>query len=287
MEKVLVKAPAKINLYLRVIRKRPDGYHDIESLMQAIDLYDELALEKSDVIGLYCDDPTLPADESNLAYKAAAMLQSRFFFPGVRMELAKRIPRGAGLGGGSSDAAFVIRGLCRLYGLKPEASELLEMAAAVGSDVPFFLSGGQALVTGRGEIVRPVGLPLGYLVLVAVPPLSISTADVYEKQRINLTKKGSMSLLEKRINLSRLVSLMNELKNDLEDIVLSVFPELGELRRSLLGSGALYSSMSGSGSAFFGVFPRGARLDRAIESLKGLGCRVFQCRPILLPPFES
>ena len=190
MDKISLKAPAKINLYLRVLGKRNDGYHQIETLMQAIDIYDEITLERSDTIEITCDDPSLPLDESNLAFKAASALQDRFYFPGVKIDLKKRIPSGAGLGGGSSDAAFVLRGLCRLYGLFPTPEEILEIAAGIGSDVPFFLSGGQAQVTGRGEIVRSIHLPNHYDIVVIIPPITTSTAEVYSDLRIDLTKKG-------------------------------------------------------------------------------------------------
>ncbi len=117
MEKISINAPAKINLYLNVLRKRDDGYHEIETLMQAVDLYDKITLEKSDQIELSCSDPALPQNDENLAFKAAALIQREFPFPGVKIGLEKAIPSGAGLGGGSSDAAAVIRGLCRLYSL--------------------------------------------------------------------------------------------------------------------------------------------------------------------------
>jgi 4-diphosphocytidyl-2-C-methyl-D-erythritol kinase len=284
LEKISLKAPAKINLYLRVLGKRDDGYHEIESLMQAVDIYDEITLERSDVIEMTCDDPELPVDESNLAFRAALVMQDRLYFPGVRIELAKRIPTGSGLGGGSSDAAFVLRGLCRLYGLSPSSEDMLEMAAEVGSDVPFFLSSGQAVVTGRGEKIRSVFLPRDYDVVVIVPPVASSTAEAYAGARISLTKAGPLVLLEKRINASRFGRLMKSFSNDLEEVVLRKSPEFAELKRILKEAGALLSALTGSGSAFFGLFPPGVGEDFDLGERIGFGFKLFHCRPILLSP---
>lgn len=284
MERVSLKAPAKINLYLRVLGKRDDGYHEIESLMQAIDIYDEITLEQSDVIEMTCDDPALPVDESNLAFKAASILQQRFYFPGVKIGLKKKIPSGSGLGGGSSDAAFVLRGLCRLYGLAPSPEDMLEVAAEAGSDVPFFLSSGQTVVTGRGEKIRSVFLPQEYDIVVIVPSMASSTVEAYAGVRISLTKSGPLVLLEKRINTSRFWQLVKSFSNDLEEVVLHRFPEIVELKRVLSEAGAHLSSMTGSGSAFFGIFPRGRGMDVNLGEGLGFDCRLFHCRPILLSP---
>jgi 4-diphosphocytidyl-2-C-methyl-D-erythritol kinase len=284
LETITLKAPAKINLFLYVISKRDDGYHNIESLLQAIDLFDDITLEKSDTIELACSDPAAPAGERNLAYKAAVILQSHFYFPGVKITLNKKIPSGAGLGGGSSDAAFVMRGLLRLYNLKPTPAEINELAAKVGSDVPFFLSTGQALIEGRGEIVKTVDLPVSYDIAVVSPPFSISTSEIYRRVKLDLTSDARYRLLSKKIDLSRLVRISRDFRNDLEDIVISIHSDLSDLKRSLLGTGAFYCAMTGSGSSFFGLYGRGARLVGRFESLKERGYRVVFCKPILLPP---
>jgi 4-diphosphocytidyl-2-C-methyl-D-erythritol kinase len=287
LDKISLKVPAKINLYLRVLGKRDDGFHEIESLMQAVDIYDELTLERSDTIEITCDDPSIAEDESNLAFKAASALQDRFYFPGVKIDLIKQIPSGAGLGGGSADAAFVIRGLCHLYGLAPEPDEILKIAAGIGSDVPFFLSGGQAQVTGRGEIVRSIRLPDQYEIIVIVPPITTSTGEIYNDMRFDLTKENKPILFEKRIGVSRFNRLVKRFSNDLEEAVLRKFPELAELKEILMESGAAWSSMTGSGSAFFGLFLRVG--SQAVEIQKRLSPEymVSYCRPILLRPFCS
>jgi 4-diphosphocytidyl-2-C-methyl-D-erythritol kinase len=230
VDKISLNAPAKINLYLQVLGKRPDGYHEIDSLMQAIDLYDHITIEKSDSIELECDDPSIPSDSSNLAFKAAALLQRAAYFPGARIILKKRIPSGSGLGGGSSDAAFVLRGLSQLYNLDLSAEQKKEIAGEIGSDVPFFLSSGQAIVEGRGERIFPVKTPLDYGVIVITPPIMSSTADTYRKLKIVLTKSPRPSLLKRGIESSSFYRLMKSFRNDLEEVVLVDIPELENLK---------------------------------------------------------
>jgi 4-diphosphocytidyl-2-C-methyl-D-erythritol kinase len=153
--------------------------------------------------------------------------------------------------------------------------------------VPFFLSEGQILATGRGEVLQPIELPLNYSILVVIPAISISTAEIYGTLKINLTEKHQNSLLEKRIDLSKLAFLAKRFGNDLEGPALSKFPELGEIKRSLLGSGAFYSSMSGSGSAFYGLFSEDEGHQVGFEKSKKLGCRIVECKPILMPPIKN
>ncbi len=284
MDRISLKAPAKINLYLKVLGKRPDGYHEIESLMQAIDLYDDITLEKSDIIELICDDPALPTDDSNLAVRAAEALQQRFYFPGVKIELRKNIPHGAGLGGGSSDAAFVLRGLCRLYGLAPTPSELALIAARIGSDVPFFLGTGQALVEGRGEIERSVKLPTAYRVLLMVPQLIVSTGEIYGNLRFGLTREKEALLFKKRITISRFQSLLGSFANDLEEAAFREFPELIGLKKDLAAAGADFCQMSGSGSAIFGIFMSGGMEKKTLAERLAPGIRAFECKPVTLQP---
>jgi 4-diphosphocytidyl-2-C-methyl-D-erythritol kinase len=285
LEKISLKAPAKINLYLRVLRKRDDGFHEIETLMQAIDFYDEISLEESATLELSCDDPTIPRDADNLALKAAILMRERYPFPGVSIRLSKQIPVGGGLGGGSSDAAFVMRGLCELFGISPPIEEMKALASKIGSDVPFFLTNGQALATGRGEVLCPVHLPLDYAILLVIPPMSISTAQIYGALKINLTGQHENFLLDNTVDLSKLLFLANRFGNDLETPVLFKFPELGEIKRSLLGTGAFHSLMSGSGSVFYGLFSKDIGIPSEYENLVKLGCSLVRCKPILLPPF--
>jgi 4-diphosphocytidyl-2-C-methyl-D-erythritol kinase len=287
LERISLKAPAKINLYLKVLGKLPDGYHEIESLMQAIDLYDDIIIEKSNLVELRCSDLSLPSDENNLAFRAARLLCDKYHIPGAKIELIKRIPAGAGLGGGSSDAAFVLRGLCELYELKPHHNDLLQIAGKLGSDVPFFFSSGQALARGRGEILSDVKVSLDYQIVLLSPSIAISTAEVYGSVKKILTKRSSVALLTNNNSLSGFINISNEFHNDLEDVVLTKYPFLDDLKRSLLGAGAFYSSMTGSGSSFFGLFTNDTVIPAGLENLKESSVRVFGCRPILLPPLAG
>ncbi len=283
MDKISLKAPAKINLYLSVIGKRKDGYHNIESLMQTIDLYDEITLEKSDILELECDDPLLPESQDNIALKAAAIFQDKIYFPGVKITLKKNIPFGSGLGGGSSDAAFVLRGLIDLYNLKLTNAEKMDIAARIGSDVPFFLSEGQAIVTGRGETIKSVRIPLDYQVVLIVPRAKSSTAEAYNKVKISLTRENRPSLLQRKIEPSSFYKMIGLFSNDLEKAVLTEMPELGDYKNLLMRYGAVFSSLTGSGSAVFGVYRLSdfdiGRIKKSINN----NCRVFFCRPITIP----
>lgn len=267
-----------------MLGRRSDGYHEIESLMQAVDLCDLITLQKSDDTELSCDDSSLPSDESNLALRAALLLKNHYYFPGVRIELRKKIPRGAGLGGGSSDAAFVLRGICTLFDLRPDPGRLMSMAAQLGSDVSFFLGRGQALVSGRGEVVRSVELPTDYVAMIVVPPLDISTADIYNSLKFGLTKTTEPILLKKRITISRLVDLAGRFGNDLEKVTLARYPELSELKRILRENGAILSSMTGSGSGVFGIFARGRPNRADLERQIGSTARTFWSKPVTLQP---
>jgi 4-diphosphocytidyl-2-C-methyl-D-erythritol kinase len=175
-------APAKINRELRVGRVRPDGFHEIRSRMVSIDLADRLTVETSDSLELVCDAPSVPLGDDNLVVKAARLLaESAGVPPRARLTLEKRVPMGGGLGGGSADAAITLRLLARLWEIPDDADRLQALAARLGSDVPFFLTGGEAEVTGRGEVVNPVEDSLPASLVLLVPPFGVSTAAVYKE----------------------------------------------------------------------------------------------------------
>ena len=289
MDKINLKAPAKINLFLRVLDKRPDGYHNIESLMQTISLYDELTMEKSDDIELECGGMDAIPDEQNLAYKAAKLVESMTYFPGVKITLKKAIPSGAGLGGGSSDAAFVIRGLIKLYDLKLEKSELVEKSSRLGADIPFFLTRGQARITGIGDQIEDCKLPLKYRILVVKPPFSVSTAETYgaldevRKRKFSLTNDSQLGYLYRSIADPNFVRLTSRFINDLEEVVFSRHQELLRIKQNLCKDGAFYSSMTGSGSAVFGLFSPDNSIEQTARRYSGNNL-VFICQPVLLPP---
>lgn len=290
MEKINLKAPAKINLYLRIKDRRPDGYHDIDSLMQTVSLYDEITLEKSNDIELYCSGLDDVKTEDNLTYKAAKLIAEMSYFPGVRITLKKNIPTGAGLAGGSSDAAFVIRGLIKLYGLSFNRGELVRRASLLGADVPLFLGRGQARVSGIGDKIEDCFLPLDYKVLIAKPPFSIETSEAYRWLDVSRESKPSLRtskdliFLKKRVTGSRFIHSANQFFNDFEDVVFPKYPQLYHIKQSLKDEGAFYAGMSGSGSAVFGLFPPACDLKKKAEKLLDTQTCVYMCKPVLLTP---
>lgn len=263
-------SPAKVNLVLRVLGKRSDGYHEIASLMQAISLYDELIFhQKPQGITLHCPGSGLPEDERNLVYRAARAFFSRSCIPGgVEIELRKQIPMAAGLGGGSSNAAIALSTLNEIYGFPLSTDELIRLAASLGADVPFFLSGSQAWAFGIGERLEPADpLPSFDLVLLH-PPLEVPTGPVYKGLNLALTN----GLIHYSIpRFYTICDLAQGLRNDLESVTLKRHPELQELKNLLLRKGALGALMSGSGPSVFGVFEKGEDARRAAAALTGSG----------------
>lgn len=290
MDKINLKAPAKINLFLKVLDRRPDGYHNIDSLMQTVDLYDELTIERSDEIELICDDlPELRADE-NLAFRAAEMIAGMAYYPGARITLKKRIPAGSGLGGGSSDAAFVIRGLIKLFDLRLNPDDIIARAVDLGADIPFFLGRGQARVGGKGEIIQDCKIPLKYKVLIVKPHFSIDTARAYReidrirKGEFYLTNPEKFTFLYRNIADHKFVRIAHTFINELEEVVFAWHPELSQVRQRLLDDGAFYAGMSGSGSAIVGLFSPDNTVDKTARRFSGKQYSVFVCRPVVLPP---
>ncbi len=253
-----LRAPAKINWFLKVIGKRDDGYHNIISLMQCISLYDNLMFDHSDTIEVVSDSD-IPLDD-NLVYKAASLLkQYTSYKKGTKIVLQKNIPIGAGLGGGSSDAAYTLSGLNTLWGLSLNNRELSSIGAEIGSDVPFFLNGPFALVEGRGEKVTPFKINSSIVLLLVKPTFSVSTAWAYtsfDKLNINgLTKKTvDIKLFCQAFEKQDFASLSTKLNNDLEKVVIERYPVVREIKYRLLERGAVISAISGSGPAVFGVF---------------------------------
>ena len=249
-----IDVPGKINLWLEVLRRRPDGYHELSSLMLPISLYDRLEislLSRHSGIELECDHPEVPSDAGNLAWKAAASwIRAAGWKGGVHLHLFKSIPVGAGLGGGSADAAAVLKGMNRLLEDRIPKERLYQLAGELGADVPFFLDARPALATGIGERLQGVeGVPPYPLVLLK-PPVSVSTRWVY--QSLKLTRGESHIKLASFLTLPwRLQEVMT---NDLETVTLNAYPVLVDMKAWLLHQGALGALMSGSGPTVFGVF---------------------------------
>ncbi|MGE5345218.1 MAG: 4-(cytidine 5'-diphospho)-2-C-methyl-D-erythritol kinase [Acidithiobacillales bacterium] len=258
-----LEALAKVNRSLLVLGVRPDGYHELDTLFQTIDLSDELVVEEDDRLTLSVAGAPLPSDDRNLVLVAARSLVARSGTTrGARFALTKRIPVGAGLGGGSADAAAALLGLNILWGLGLSAGELGQVAATVGSDVAFFLSGGRARGTGRGERIEMLpDLPDESLVLL-VPPFGMATPDVYREV-------GAGALAGPPPTGPR-EDLMPD-RNDLEAAAERLRPELRSLRASLLAAGAVTARLSGSGSALFGLFRSREVAEQAAAALGSLG----------------
>ncbi|MBM4286640.1 MAG: 4-(cytidine 5'-diphospho)-2-C-methyl-D-erythritol kinase [Deltaproteobacteria bacterium] len=242
--------PAKVNLYLKVVGRRPDGYHELVTVMQPLSLADELNLTVvGESLALECNHPDLPWDEGNLALRAALAFQesaSQKF--GLRIRLTKNIPLAAGLGGGSSDAAGVLKGLNRLRGQPLDESRLHYLARQLGADVPFFLMAGPALGRGIGDVLTPVTLPPCWLVLVN-PGFAVSTAWVYSQVQPPYQPPDPDFFTR----LSR-EPPSSWLHNDLETVTLQRYPVLADLKLALLQEGAQGALMSGSGPTVFGIF---------------------------------
>jgi 4-diphosphocytidyl-2-C-methyl-D-erythritol kinase len=260
MRSLILKSPAKINLYLEVLWKRPDGYHEIRAVLQEIALYDLVYLSSIEAgITLQCSDQRLPTDERNLAFKVVKLVMEKTGFSGgVRIYLDKKIPIGGGLGGGSSNAATVIKGLNQLWNLGLTPEDMQTLGAEVGSDVPFFIYGGIALATGRGEkIYRLPPLPETWLVLIN-PNVEISTAWAYKNLNLALTNSPPNSniikILEGKENNPFLEGFGDKLVNSFENLVIRTHPIIGEMKERLLQVGARVAAMSGSGSTVFGIF---------------------------------
>jgi 4-diphosphocytidyl-2-C-methyl-D-erythritol kinase len=246
---------AKINLGLHITAKRSDGYHNIESIFYPVLLCDALELVVADkqegVDYLACTGINTGSDpESNLVTKAARKLRERYFFPYLNIHLHKTIPIGAGLGGGSSDSACLLRAINRIFHLDIPKEELKEISLEIGSDCPFFIDGVPAMATGRGEKLTHVNPVLsGYYLTLLNPGVAISTKEAYQ----NCSPRKPDSPLEQLI--SRPVTKWKELiKNDFEDFAFSKHPVIAEIKESLYRAGALFSLMSGSGSSVYGIF---------------------------------
>ncbi|MEN8754279.1 MAG: 4-(cytidine 5'-diphospho)-2-C-methyl-D-erythritol kinase [Desulfobacterales bacterium] len=272
---IQINAPAKINLFLQVTGKRPDGYHELFTLMCPLGLADRIRLDPTGArIRVTCTDPAVPADTTNTTHRAAEIFfrnlpKSRHPpLTGVKITIEKQIPVGAGLGGGSSDAAAVFRGLNRLLGYPFQLAELMEMGREVGADVPFFIFGHPALATGIGERLEPYRKLPPYRVLLFYPVVNVSTAEVYKNLDLGLTncKKKLKDFVLKQ----RPFDAALHLCNDLETVTLNRYPQVKAAKEALDGRGALGVSMSGSGSTVFALFADDGMARRALQSLEGI-----------------
>jgi 4-diphosphocytidyl-2-C-methyl-D-erythritol kinase len=282
--KLTVRAHAKVNLDLRVLGVRPDGFHELRTVFQGIELHDTLICTEHDgPFTLKCRDAGVPLDETNLVWKAAAALWTalgrRGAINGAVIHIEKKIPVEAGLGGGSSDAAAALIALGRMWGGAP-MTLLREVGATIGADVPFFLSGGTALGLGRGEEIYPlVDLPPHFVVIVR-PPFGVSTAEAYgwyDEDRASGQRDENREFQQLPVPWP---SRAAQMVNDLEPPVVRRHPEIGPLKAQLRDAGATAAAMSGSGSAVFGLFRSRAAAEKAVKPLSRHGAKALVTRTL-------
>jgi 4-diphosphocytidyl-2-C-methyl-D-erythritol kinase len=275
-----VRAHAKINLDLRVLGTRADGYHELRTVFQAISLHDTIECTPRDgPFAIECDTAGVPLDASNLIWKAAQALWRSLRRAGdVRdmvVRLQKRIPVQAGLGGGSADAAATLLGLARAWRVPVQPSQLTDLASTLGADVPFFLSGGTALGLGRGDEVYPLAdLPRHWIVLL-IPGFGVSTGDAYGWYDAERDLGRGQAVREAQYVPGPWPSRAAQMINDLEAPIARHYPEIEQMKLSLRRSGALAAAMSGSGSTVFGLFQKRGEAVSAVERLSGSGWRVL------------
>lgn len=247
------KSYAKINLGLHIVGKRDDGYHNIETIFHRIGLYDDITIERSARFSLTCTDPAVPADETNLSWKAAELfLNTNGFKDGVSIHIKKKIPTGGGLGGGSSNAGATFLALQRLFGVTMEHDRLVSLALQIGSDVPYFLRSGTAHGEGRGERLTYFPFRLPFHIVVVNPGIHISTPWAYGA--VSAHRRG---MFPRRPALRESFASLDDLKtlrNDFEETVFDRYPAVAELKATMLEHHAVLSLMSGSGSSVFGLF---------------------------------
>jgi 4-diphosphocytidyl-2-C-methyl-D-erythritol kinase len=278
------QAYAKINLGLQILRKREDRYHDIETVLYPVNIFDtiEFRHEEREII-IESTDPTLPVDRSNLCWKAAdALRRVTNVRRGVRILIEKKIPIGAGLGGGSSDAGCVLRELPSFYGVSINRDRLHEIALSLGSDVPYFLQSGAALAMGRGDVLEYFDFSLPYWIVIVYPNIHISTRWAYEqwKPTEDLKRVDLRQLLIKHVDEPRV--WVNKLRNDFEGIVFRTHEAVMRTKEGLYVAGADFAQMSGSGSAVYGLF-KNEQTAREVADMIGENLPVFVTEPHFKP----
>lgn len=276
MKKIKIEAPAKLNLFLEIESKRSDGYHNIESVFCLINLKDEIEFKKNKkgFVDFKCSEKSLES-EKNLAYLAIETMREKYKIrDGVDVKLLKKIPWGAGLGGGSSDCAAALKGMIKLFGLKIPEKTLLEIGRSLGADVPFFLSGFKtAEVRGIGEKIKKIKFRKKFNILIVKPEFSIPTKWAYSRIKLPLTDRRKidkiMSLIKNNAPLNR---VSHEFFNRFETVVAKKYPSILMIKNELIKNGACGALMTGSGSAVFGVFETEEQMKKAAKNLpKNLG----------------
>ena len=265
MDRVLLKSFSKINIGLKIFNKRTDGYHNIHTVFQEIDFHDTIILKKRNSgCSFVSNVDWLSNDESNLCVKAWQYLVETFGIAGINIELQKNIPPGSGLGGGSSNAASVLKGLTQLYNLNISLNDLLKIGSLLGADVPFFIKGGCQIGSGIGDQLVKVDHSIKNIFLLVMPDIHIGTKTTFKKF------KKILDCNKEKVNFANFIEkdkfLFKFFENDFETIIVPAYPEIGKIKKKLLSYGAVFSSLSGTGSTVYGVFDDEAKAISA-ESL--------------------
>ena len=274
MDKIQLKALAKINLGLDVLRRREDGYHEVKMIMQTIGLHDDLEIRKTKTPGIQVKTNLyyLPTNENNLVYKAAKLLMDEFQIQdGVSIQLKKRIPVAAGMAGGSSDGAAVLWGINQMYGLGLSMQALMERGVRLGADVPYCIQRGTALAEGIGEKLSVLPPMPKCTILIAKPGISVSTKFVYENLHANDLKPEQHPDVDSMIEAMRqkdLGLLCSRMGNVLETVTIPAYPVINEIKRTMMDNGAIGSMMSGSGPTVFGIFDSPAAAKQAMKAVR-------------------
>lgn len=275
MDDISLKALAKINLGLDVVRRREDGYHEVRMIMQTIHLYDRLKITKTKTPGIeiHSNLPFLPVNENNLVYKAGKLLMDEFGIrEGVRVDLLKRIPVAAGMAGGSSDAAAMLYGINQLFGLKLSRQALMERGVTIGADVPYCLMRGTALAEGIGEKLKQLPPMVKCPVLIAKPQISVSTKFVYQNLKLDEHMvHPDIDTLIQDIRNKDLQAAARDMGNVLETVTIPNYPVIAQIKEQMMHSGAVNSMMSGSGPTVFGLFENERQAKKAYDDMKQTG----------------
>lgn len=275
MDKISLKALAKINLGLDVVRRRDDGYHEVRMVMQTIHLFDRVNIEKTSEPGIKIKTNLsyLPVNENNLIYKAGKLLMDEFDIrEGVSVDLDKRIPVAAGMAGGSTDAAAMLYGMNKMFGLGLSMQELKDRGVKIGADVPYCLMRGTALAEGIGEKLKSLPPMIKCPVLIAKPQISVSTKFVYENLKLDEnTKHPDINQLIKDIKAKDLQGVCDHMGNILETVTIPNYPVIAEIKKNMIENGATGAMMSGSGPTVFGLFDDAEKAKQAYKAMKKSG----------------
>lgn len=285
MEQYRIKAYAKINLGLDVVKRLPNGYHQVKMILQTVDIYDNLTLEKTDSgITLTTDSDELPADRDNLICRAAELMREKYHFTeGIHIHLEKRIPIAAGMAGGSTDAAATMKGISRLLGLDAPLPQLMEYGVTIGADVPYCIMGGTALAEGIGDILTALPPAPDCFILVAKPDISVSTKYVYEHlDAAGLRSHPDIDGMRAAIESGSLQGILDRMGNVLETVTVPAHPVIDTIKRRMRELGAVNSLMSGSGPTVFGIFLEEQAAEQAGRQLlkNALAKQIFVTTPV-------